>query len=148
MPKLNLQAIASANRTGYPTAYAQAVEGRWVKRLATAAGLQDFGASHVTLKPGAWSSQRHWHEEEDELVIMLAGEAVLVDDNGRTLMKPGDIAVFPKGDGNGHHLINESNVECAFVAIGRPPQGACHYPDIDMQYSGATNYTRRDGSPL
>jgi len=146
MPKLDLSAIESTNRTGYPPEHARAVEGRWVRRLAPATGLTDFGASHVTLTPGAWSSQRHWHEEEDELVVMLFGEAVLVDDTGRTPMRPGDIAVFPKGDGNGHHLVNESSEDCVFVAIGRPPAGPCHYPDIDMQYSGANGYTHKDGS--
>ena len=35
------------------------------------------------LKPGAWSSQRHWHNGEDEFLVMLSGEAVLVEDDGR-----------------------------------------------------------------
>ena len=52
---------------------------RHYRRLAPAAGLEDFGVSHVTLEPGGISSQRHWHEGEDEFVVMLAGEAVLVD---------------------------------------------------------------------
>lgn len=148
MPKLDLAAIPALNRTGYPPEHAGAVDGRGVRRLAPATGLADFGASHVTLKPGAWSSQRHWHEDEDELVVMLSGEAVLVDDNGRTPMRAGDIAVFPKGDRNGHHLVNEGDADCVFVAIGRPPAGPCHYPDIDMQYRGGTGYTRKDGSPF
>ncbi len=148
MPKLDLAAIEATNRTGYPPEHARAVAGRWVRRLAPATGLTEFGASHVMLKPGAWSSQRHWHEQEDELVVMLSGEAVLVDDHGRTPLHPGDIAVFPKGDRNGHHLINESGQDCIFVAIGRPPQGPCGYSDIDMQYNGDTGYTRKDGSPF
>ena len=148
MPKLDLAAIESTNRTGYPPDHARAVAGRWVRRLAPTTGLTDFGASHVTLKPGAWSSQRHWHEEEDELVVMLAGEVTLVDDNGRTPLRPGDVAVFPKGERNGHHLINESNEDCVFVAIGRVPTGHCTYPDIDMQYDAANGYTRKDGSPI
>lgn len=146
MPKIDLDAIAATNTTGYPADYAKLVEGRWVQRLAPLFGFTDFGASHVTLKPGAASSQRHWHEDEDELVIMLAGEAVLIDDAGRTPLVPGDVAVFPKNDGNGHHIVNESAQDCVFVAIGRPPKGSCHYPDIDMQYSGATGFTRKDGS--
>ena len=143
MPKA---AITAVNSTGYPPPYDALVEERWVRRLGPLFGLSDFGASHVTLKPGAGSSQRHWHEEEDELVVMLSGEAMLVDDNGRTSLRPGDIAVFPKNDGNGHHIVNESAADCVFVAIGRVPKGDCHYPDIDMAYSGATGFTRKDGS--
>ena len=48
-----------------------------------ASGIGSFGASHVVLKPGAWSSQRHWHDDEDEMLVMLSGEAVLVEDEGR-----------------------------------------------------------------
>lgn len=146
MPKVDIDAIAMSNATGYPPLHAAQVRGRWVRRVGRAMGLADFGASHVRLEPGAWSSQRHWHEEEDELVVMLAGEAVLVDDAGRTPLLPGDIAVFPKGDGNGHHIVNESGQDCLFVAIGRPPAGPCHYPDIDMLFEGEKGFTRKDGS--
>src|SRR3546814_1686172 len=55
---------------------------------------------------------------EDEMLVMIAGEAVLVEDDGRWPMRPGDIAVWPKGSTNGHHLINESDADCVFVALG------------------------------
>ncbi len=74
MPKIDLDAIPQTNRTGYPAPYAEAVAGRYYRRLAPVAGLADFGASHVVLQPGAASSQRHWHAAEDELVVMLAGK--------------------------------------------------------------------------
>ena len=147
MPKLDLDAIPQTNATGYPPAYADVVQGRWYRRLAPAAGLEDFGASHVVLQPGAWSSQRHWHEGEDELVIMLSGVAVLLDNHGETEMRAGDIAAFPKNDGNGHVLQNRSGEPCVYVAIGRPAASDCHYPDIDMHLSAAVGEQRRkDGS--
>ena len=71
MPKLDLDAIPQTNATGYPPPYDADVSGRWFRRLAPAAGLTELGASHVVLKPGGYSSQRHWHREEDELVVML-----------------------------------------------------------------------------
>ncbi len=145
MPKLDLTAIAPTNATGYPPEYASAVAGRWYRRLAPAGGLSDFGVSHVTLKPGAWSSQRHWHEGEDEFVVMIIGEAILVDDNGRTPMHAGDCAAFAKGDGNGHVLINESATDCLFIAVARPSASACHYPDIDLHLSVTGAYERKDG---
>ena len=147
MPKLDLAAIPQTNATGYPPVYADVIEDRWYRRLAPAAGLSDFGASHVELQPGAWSSQRHWHEGEDELVVMLAGEAVLVDDSGEQVMRAGDVAAFPKNDGNGHVLQNRSDAPCCFVAIGRPSDTDCHYPDIDMHLSAKIGEQRRkDGS--
>ena len=83
MPKVDLDAITPSNATGYPDPFHQEVQGRWWKRIAPVAGLTEMGASHVTLDPGAWSSQRHWHDDEDEMVIMLSGRAVLVEDDGQ-----------------------------------------------------------------
>lgn len=146
MPKLDLDAIPQTNATGYPPVHADKVQGRWYRRLAPASGITDFGYSHVTLKPGAWSSQRHWHEGEDEFVVMLAGEAVLVEDEGEQVMRPGDIAAFPKGRPNGHVLVNRSDQDCVFVAVGRPSATDCHYPDIDMQCFDGVRFRRKDGS--
>jgi uncharacterized cupin superfamily protein len=89
MPKVDLESIEQVNRTGYPPPFDKDVEGRWYRRLAPATGLTDFAASHVTLKPGAWSSQRHWHDGEDEFLVMISGEAVLVEDDGRTVLRAG-----------------------------------------------------------
>jgi uncharacterized cupin superfamily protein len=134
MPKLNLDEIQQTNATGYPPAHASEVAGRFYRRLAPPSGLT------------AWSSQRHWHEDEDELVIMLEGEAVLVENDGRHIMRPGDIAAFPKGNDNGHVLINEGDKDCIFVAIGRPAGSDCHYPDIDMHLFNGTGFRKKDGS--
>jgi uncharacterized cupin superfamily protein len=137
MPKLNLDVIEQTNRTGYPEPYAAAMADRNYRRLAPAAGLTDFGASHVVLSPGGISSQRHWHEGEDELVVILSGEAVLIEDEGETLMQAGDVAAFPKGVANGHHLVNRTDRDCVFVAIGGNSSTDCHYPDIDLHLDGA-----------
>jgi uncharacterized cupin superfamily protein len=147
MPKLSLDDIPQTNATGYPPEHADVVKGRWYRRLAPAAGLTEFGASHVVLKPGASSSQRHWHDGEDELVVMIAGEAVLVDDAGDHPMRAGDVAAFPKGEKNGHVLQNRSQADCVFVAIsaGDRSQGG-GYSDIDMMFT-ADAYIHKDGTP-
>ena len=146
MPKLDLDAIEEINRTGYPPPYNAPMAKRHYRRLAPAAGLEDFGVSHVTLDPGGISSQRHWHEGEDEFVVMLAGEAVLIEDEGETMMRAGDCAFFLKGVANGHHLVNRSDAPCTFVAIGKPVLADCHYPDIDMHFDAARNaFVHKDG---
>jgi len=148
LPKLDLDTIPQTNATGYPAPYSDAVLGRWYRRLAPASGITDFGFSHVTLRPGAWSSQRHWHEGEDEFVVMLSGEAVLVDDAGETVMRPGDVAAFPKNDGNGHVLQNRSEADCVFIAVGRPAETDCHYPDIDMHLAAGEGFRRKQDGTL
>jgi uncharacterized cupin superfamily protein len=146
MPKLDLSTIEQTNRTGYPEPYDRAVRGRWYKRLAPAARLTDFGASDVTLEPGAWSSQRHWHDGEDEFLVMISGEALLVEDEGSTLLRAGDCAAWPKGSTNGHHLRNESGADCAFVVVGGGANTGGGYSDIDMLFTPEGRYTRKDGT--
>ena len=146
MPKIDLDAIPQSNVTGYPEPFDREVEGRWWRRLAPAGQLTHFGASHVVLKPGAWSSQRHWHDGEDELLIMLSGEAVLVEDDGRKPLRAGEVAAWPKGSTNGHHLRNESQEDCSFVVISGGDRAAGGgYSDIDMIFT-AEGYFRRDGT--
>lgn len=149
MPKINLETIEASNATGYPPAYAQLVAGRRYRRLGPASGLTDFAVSHVVLSPGAASAARHWHVAEDEFVVIIEGTAVLVDDEGRHPMAAGDCAAFPKNDGNGHMLINESDAVCCFIVVGQTHNGDCHYSDVDMRYNAADrSYTRRDGRPF
>ena len=147
MPKVDLESIEQVNRTGYPPPFNQDVAGRWYRRLAPTTGLADFGASHVVLKPGAWSSQRHWHDGEDEFLVMLSGEAVLVEDEGRTILRAGDIAAWPKGTGNGHHLRNESDSDCSFVVVGGGTNTGGGYSDIDMLFTADNRYVHKDGTP-
>ena len=147
MPKLDLESIEQTNRTGYPAPFNEDVAGRWYRRLAPAGGLTQFGVSHITLKPGAWSSQRHWHEDEDEFLVMLSGEAVLVEDEGRLVLRPGDCAAFPAGVKNGHHLRNDSDADCVFVVVGSGAGGAGGYSDIDMIWTADGTFARRDGTP-
>ena len=148
MPKLDLDASPQTNATGYPDPYDKPVAGRWYRRLAPATGLTTMGASHVVLKPGAWSSQRHWHAAEDELLVMLSGEAVLVEDGGETVLRPGDVAAWPAGVRDGHHLQNRTEADCIFVVVSSGDRDADHgeYPDIDMKF-GPEGYAHKDGTP-
>jgi uncharacterized cupin superfamily protein len=147
MPKIDLDAIELVNRTGYPPPFNGAVAGRWYRRLASATGLSDFGVSHVVLKPGAWSSQRHWHDGEDEFLVMLSGEAVLAEDAGETVLRAGDCAAWPKGTGDGHHLRNESDADCAFIVVGGGTNTGGGYSDIDMLFTAEGTYIHKDGTP-
>jgi uncharacterized cupin superfamily protein len=147
MPKLDLDAIPQTNATGYPAPYDAEVQGRWYRRLAPVAGLTRMGASHVTLEPGAFSSQRHWHRLEDELLVMLAGEAVLIEDEGETPVRPGDVLAWAAGVENGHRLHNRSSERCVFVAVsaGDDARDSGEYPDIDMVFD-PDGYARKDGT--
>lgn len=80
------------------------------------------------------------------MVIMLSGEAVLIEDDGEIVMKAGDVAAWAKGSTNGHHLINRSDADCAFVAFGGGERTGGGYSDIDMLFTADGRYTRKDGT--
>ncbi len=148
MPKVDLDNVEASNATGYPDPYHESVQGRWWKRIAPLAGLTELGASYVTLEPGAWSSQRHWHDSEDELVVMLSGTAVLVEDEGESAVGAGDVLAWAKGVRNGHCLINRSAEPCIFVAISAGPSASSGgYSDIDMIWTEDGQFRHRDGTP-
>ena len=77
---------------------------------------------------------------------MLEGEAVLVEDDGPVLLRAGDLAAFPKGLRNGHHLRNESGRDCAFVVFGGGVCTGGGYSDIDMMFTADGQYVRKDGT--
>ncbi|OIQ26899.1 MAG: transcriptional regulator [Alphaproteobacteria bacterium MedPE-SWcel] len=152
MPKLDLSQIPTRGGTSYPGTLAERVSGRSSQRLGDAGGLSQYGVNLVHLEPGALSSLRHYHMEQDEFVMVTAGTLVLVDDHGAHEMQPGDCAAFPKGDANGHHLVNKSDMRASFLVIGtRTATETAYYSDLDMKVQVADDtysYTRKDGSPL
>jgi uncharacterized cupin superfamily protein len=151
MPKIDIDKIVVDTRTGYPPPFDKAVEGRSRKRLAREAGLTQFGVNICTLKPGAASSQRHWHENEDELVYILSGEVVLREDSGEITLKAGDAAAWKAGATNGHCIINRSSHDAVIMEVGhRAPTERAHYSEIDMQAirEGTTfRYVHKNGDP-
>lgn len=149
MPKIDLASVEEVSRTGYPAPHNSAVAGRFYRRLAGPTGLTDFGVNLCRLRPGAWSSQRHWHTTEDEFAFVVAGEVVLVTNDGEAVMRAGDCAAFPKNDGDGHHFINRSGSDALLLVVGSDnAHDTCNYPDIDMHLPrGDGDFTHKDGAP-
>ncbi len=117
----------------YPAPFADPLAGREKRALGDPLGLKQFGVNLVTLAPGAWSSQRHWHAHEDEFIYVLEGEVTLVTDAGEKILGAGMAAGFPAGRANGHHLINRSDAPVLYLEVGtRAESEEAQYSDIDM----------------
>jgi uncharacterized cupin superfamily protein len=63
------------------------------------------------------------------------------------VLGPGDLAAWPKGNTNGHHLINESDRPCRFLAFSGATNTGGGYSDIDMMWTPDDRYVHKDGSP-
>jgi uncharacterized cupin superfamily protein len=149
MSKLKLSDIAGRTGSDYPSPYDQPVAARVRQRLGEAGGLTQFGVNRITLPPGCWSGQRHWHSLEDEFVFVIEGEVMLVTNEGEQLLRAGDCAAFPAGRPNGHQLINRSAAPAACLEVGsRNAADRVVYSDIDLLFDGARDaYTHKDGTP-
>jgi uncharacterized cupin superfamily protein len=136
----------------YPAPHDAPCRERIRRALGDAFGLSQFGVNLLELPPGAWSSQRHWHERQEELVYVLDGEVVLVTDEGETTLTQGMTAGFRAGTGNGHHLVNRSDRTARVIEVGtRTVEEVAHYPDIAMivrEDAAGWGYFTAEGRPL
>ena len=150
MPKIDLSALPVRVGSGYPAPYAAMMGNRRQISIGPAAGLTQFGVNLVTLGPGGFSSLRHWHENQDEFLMVTQGICTLIDDHGETELRVGDCAAFPAGDANGHHLTNKTDSDAVFLVVGtHTPTETGHYSDVDLHVTsknGVHRFTRRDGS--
>jgi len=151
MPKIDIAGLPIDTRTGYPAPFDRVVRGRERKRLGNAVGLDQFGVNLTTLKPGAASALRHWHEREDELVYILQGEVVLIEDGDEQVLRPGDAAGFKANTPNGHHLVNRSERDAVYLEVGtRSKRERAYYSDVDMMVVRDDNgmrYMHKNGEP-
>ena len=95
------------------------------------------------LEPGAATSIKHWHEQEDEFVYILEGECVLVEDEGEVILKAGDCAGWKANVPNGHCIVNRSNADVLLLEVGtRAPFERSHLSGL-----GPEIRTRRQDRP-
>ncbi len=147
---VNISELPVRTTTIYPSALSKEIAGRSNVALGNIFDIAQFGVNITTLQPGAWSSHRHAHAEEDELAVALEGEMVLVDNLGRHPFRQGMVAGFKAGSGNAHHVVNESDKPAKFLIVGtRSATEAVVYPDVDMKgikQDGTYVLSRKDGS--
>lgn len=151
MPKIDIPKIPVDTVCLYPDPFHKPIAGRGRQRLGDAAGLTQFGVNLTTLKPGTWSSQRHWHRNEDEFIYVLQGELVLCEDHSETVLKAGDAAGFKANSGNGHCLINRTEQDAVYIEVGtRSAYDTTVYSDIDMRLERdktGIRYLHKSGEP-
>lgn len=151
MPKrIDPASLHVAVGTMYPSPYDKPCRARERVRLGDAAGLTQFGVNRVTLAPGAWSSQRHYHTKSEEFVYVLSGELTLVTGEGEEVLSVGDAAGFLANEESGHCLQNRTDTPAVFLEMGtRIADDEAYYPGLDLvaSSSGPSPYQHTDGTP-
>lgn len=142
--------IPDSITSNYPEPFKHLMAGRIRKRLGNAAGLKNFGVNLVKLQPGSRSALRHWHSRQDEFIYIIEGQVTLVTNSGEQILTAGDMAGFPAGEADGHHLINRSKSIVTYLEIGdRTADDRVTYPDDDLvarRTAEGNIFTRKDGS--
>ena len=149
---LAAEAPPRAKQSAYPAVFLPRVAGREKQALGDHFGLANFGVNRTRLRPGAQSALRHAHTKQDEFIYVLEGRPTLVTDAGRTPLSPGMCAGFRAGDGDAHHLVNETAEDVVYLEVGdRTPGDGASYPDDDLQVvtapDGQREYAHKDGTP-
>jgi uncharacterized cupin superfamily protein len=152
MPKIDIAKIPAQQIASYPKEFAAVIAGREKQKIGDAVGLTQFGVNVTRIKAGAASALRHWHEQEDEFIYMLEGELVLKENEGETVLKPGDTAGFKAGRDIAHCLINRTTRDVVYLEVGtRAKNERVHYPDVDFMMERdekSRRYFRKSGEPI
>ncbi len=147
-----IKATEAPKREGsrYPSPHNEPCIGRSKNLLGDVFGLDQFGVNLATIQPGSWSSQRHWHDREDEFIYVLEGTLTLSDNDGEHELTPGMCAGFKANNGNGHCLKNLTDKVATYLEVGsRFDNDKVVYSDIDMKaedVGGLFTFMKKDGS--
>ncbi len=135
-------------KSGYPGPYNLGQGFLSYVPLSDAGGLTQFGASIETLHPGKQSSQMHWHEAEDEFLLMLEGTLTVVEDGVEADIGPGDACVWKAGEKVAHCLRNHTDTPSTYLIVGtrNAAEDVCHYPGLDLKHT-PSGFVHLDDSP-
>lgn len=100
--------------------------------LGRRAGAQRLGASLWEIPPGEAAYPYHYHLQEEELLVVLAGSGRLRGPDGWRPLAEGEVVAFLPGEEGGHQVLNDGAVPLRFLAVstsGAPD--IVIYPDSD-----------------
>ena len=99
-----------------------------VSRLA---GASLTGLGVYELEPGEATWPYHFELNEEEWLIVVAGEVTLRTPDGERLLRVGDVACFPAGAAGAHAMRNAgaSTARFAMPSSSAAYGDACVYPD-------------------
>ncbi len=115
------ESLKAAGRTNYRGG---------VLELAETFGAKKLGFHVETLDPKNFSCPYHYHEQEEELFLVLEGEAIVRKNNEFRKVGPGDIIFYEVGKSSAHNMYNFTDKPFKFLAISNNSDtDICHYPD-------------------
>jgi uncharacterized cupin superfamily protein len=133
----------------YETRYAGLSSGTAAKKL---------GCGFDVVAPGKQVCAYHFHHAQEEMFIILEGQATLRVAGVRLPIAAGDVIFIPPGPEYPHHIVNTSSAPLKYLSIStQETPEICEFPDSNKvsAWSGETrlhnrtaaNLDRWDGEP-
>jgi uncharacterized cupin superfamily protein len=98
--------------------------------LASKMGCKKLGFHVEILPPKAFSCPYHYHHSEEELFLILEGEATLRQNQKFKKVKKGDLIFFEPTPQGAHQFYNHSSKPFQFLALSTlDPLEVVEYPD-------------------
>jgi uncharacterized cupin superfamily protein len=79
-------------------------------------GAEDIGATVFDADPGV-EGVYHLHHGNEEWLIVLEGAPTLRTSDGEHQLRPGDVAVFPRGPDGLHAIANRSDSRARWLVV-------------------------------
>jgi uncharacterized cupin superfamily protein len=99
-------------------------------------GGELMGCTLYELDPGEQLWPYHYHCNNEEWLIVVAGAPTLRTPAGERALRPGDLAAFPEGETGAHTLVNRGDGAARVAIFSTRNQGTVHYPDSDKIGAG------------
>jgi uncharacterized cupin superfamily protein len=98
-------------------------------------GSKTIGLAVQTVAPGCWSSRRHKHVFQEEILIVMAGTGILHHGDEPVAVGPGDCVCYLPDDPEAHAFENTGSSDLVIWAFGnRFPHEVCLYPDQGVAF--------------
>jgi uncharacterized cupin superfamily protein len=105
--------------------------------IGRALGSASIGLTVQTVAPGHWSSRRHRHLFQEEILLVRSGSGTLHHGTERVSVEPGDCVCYLPGDPEPHSFENTGRDELVIWAFGnRFRHEICVYPDQGVAERG------------
>jgi uncharacterized cupin superfamily protein len=102
-------------------------------------GSKNIGFHLEVMNPKTFSCPYHFHTEEEELCLVLEGEAVVRCGGEFRKIKAGDLIYYGTGPESAHHMYNHTDKPFRFFILStRAPEEKCFYPDSNKQLDRKT----------
>lgn len=97
------------------------------------------------LAPGKLSCPYHFHTDEEEVFIIIEGEALLRQNNSKRVVKKGDLLFFKRGPEGAHQLFNHTDLPMKYLDLStNRDTGRVQYPDSNKISVGDGHIYKQD----